>query len=202
MSDNIFALAAATTILILIPGPNAALIVATSLSNGLRLCLVTVLGTTIGIALQLVAVTGGLAAVIEMAASALSWIKWMGVAYLVYLGVRTWFQAPDNLAQIKSQSGAHVFWRGVLLATVNPKTLLFNAAFLPQFLTSAENVGYQLYLITGVFLLVILVGDSLWALFAAAARDWLIRVGRIRNRITSGFLLGAGLALALSRREV
>jgi threonine/homoserine/homoserine lactone efflux protein len=201
MLDNIFALVAATTILILIPGPNAALIVATSLSNGLRLGLVTVLGTTIGIALQLVAVIGGLAAVIEMAASALSWIKWMGVAYLVYLGVRSWFQTPDDLSQIKSQSGAHVFWRGVLLATVNPKTLLFNAAFLPQFLTSVENVGFQLCLITGVFLLVILVGDSLWALFAASARDWLIRVGKIRNRMTSGFLFGAGLALALSRRN-
>jgi threonine/homoserine/homoserine lactone efflux protein len=202
MLDNIFALVAATTILILIPGPNAALIVATSLSNGLRLGLVTVLGTTIGIALQLVAVIGGLAAVIEMAASALSWIKWMGVAYLVYLGARSWIQTPDDLSQIKSQSGAHVFWRGVLLATVNPKTLLFNAAFLPQFLTSVENVGFQLCLITGVFLLVILVGDSLWALFAASTRDWLIRVGKIRNRMTSGFLFGAGLALALSRRNV
>jgi threonine/homoserine/homoserine lactone efflux protein len=202
MLDNIFALVAATTILILIPGPNAALIVATSLSNGLRLGLVTVLGTTIGIALQLVAVIGGLAAVIEVAASALSWIKWIGVAYLVYLGVRSWFQTPDDLSQIKSQSGAHVFWRGVLLATVNPKTLLFNAAFLPQFLTSVENVGFQLCLITGVFLLVILVGDSLWALFAASTRDWLIRVGKIRNRMTSGFLFGAGLALALSRRNV
>jgi len=202
MLDNIIALVAATTILILIPGPNAALIVATSLGNGLRLGMITVLGTTIGIALQLVAVVGGLAAVIEMAASALLWIKWIGAAYLVYLGVRTWFQSPDDLSQIKSQSGAHVFWRGVLLATVNPKTLLFNAAFLPQFLNSAENVGYQLFLITGVFLLVIFIGDSMWALFSASARDWLNRVGKIRNRITSGFLLGAGLALAFSRRDV
>jgi threonine/homoserine/homoserine lactone efflux protein len=116
--------------------------------------------------------------------------------------VRTWFESPADLGKVQAPGESRAFWRGVLLAVVNPKTLLFNAAFLPQFLSGAGNAGYELFLITGVFLSVIFVGDSLWALFATSARAWLACLGTWRNRITSIFLVGAGAALALSRRNV
>jgi threonine/homoserine/homoserine lactone efflux protein len=96
MTDNVLALIAATAALVVLPGPNAALIVANSLSHGLRFGLVTVVGTTFGIALQLALVIAGMAAVIELAGSALVWIKWLGVLYLLYLGFTTWREGPRD----------------------------------------------------------------------------------------------------------
>ena len=98
------ALVAATVVLILIPGPNVALIVANSLKHGLRLGLVTAAGTTMGIAIQLLMVVAGMAALIDVAASALIWIKWIGVVYLLYLGIRTWNEPADDLRRAGRES--------------------------------------------------------------------------------------------------
>ena len=199
---SLLALITATVILILIPGPNVALIVANSLRHGLRAGLVTAAGTTVGLAVQLALVVAGMAAVIEVAASALLWIKWLGVAYLIYLGIRTWREPAEDLGQIGPQSMAGAFWRGLGFAVINPKTLLFNAAFLPQFIDESASAGPQLLVLASVFLTVIIIGDALWALFAASARPWLSGFGQLRNRITGGFLCGAGIGLALTRRAV
>lgn len=199
--DNIIALVAATIVLILIPGPNVALIVANSLRHGMRIGIITSLGTTMGVALQLIIVVLGLAVLIELVADALSWIKWIGVAYLLIIGLRAWNKPSPDLSDIKAQSETRAFWHGVILAVINPKTLLFNAAFLPQFVGDTPNASGQLLLLAGVFMAVIIIGDALWAVFAAAARRWLARVGHLHNRISGGFLISAGLGLALSRRS-
>ena len=157
--ENISALIAATIVLILIPGPNVALIVANSLHHGMRIGVITSLGTTVGIALQLLIVVLGMAALIEVVADALTWIKWIGVAYLLYIGVRTWREPASDLSDIKAQSQTHAFWRGVFFAVINPKTLLFNAAFLPQFVGNTSDAGSQLLLLAGVFMIVIVIGD-------------------------------------------
>lgn len=199
--ENIAALVIATFVLVLIPGPNAALTVANTLQYGLRAGAVTVLGTTVGIALQLVLVTAGLAALIETAASALMWIKWLGVAYLLYLAIVTWRQPTADLSGVEAQKNRQLFRRGVLLAVVNPKVLLFNAAFLPQFLSGQGSAAAQLLVVASVFLTVILLGDLLWALFASTARRALERYGHLRNRMTAVFLIGASLGLALTKRN-
>lgn len=201
MYENLAALVAATVVLILIPGPNVALIVANSLSHGFKAGVITALGTTVGIALQLLLVIGGMAVIIEAASSALNWIKWLGVLYLVYIGAKTFFAETPDLGEVQAQSETATFWRGVFLAVINPKTLLFNAAFLPQFVAAGSDAGGQLVLVSSVFLIVVMTGDALWAFFASTARGWLGRVGNMRNRITGGFLLAAGAALALSRRS-
>lgn len=200
--ENIIALIAATIVLILIPGPNVALIVANSLRHGMRIGIVTSLGTTVGIALQLLIVVLGLAALIGVVADALTWIKWIGVIYLVYVGIRNWNEPAADLSDIKALSDTRAFWRGVILAVINPKTLLFNAAFLPQFVGDTSNASGELLLLAGVFMTVIVTGDALWAVFAATARGWLGRFGRFHNKISGGFLLGAGLGLALSRKNI
>jgi threonine/homoserine/homoserine lactone efflux protein len=200
--ENIVALVAATIVLVLIPGPNVALIVANSLRHGLKLGLITALGTTVGIAVQLFIVMVGFAALVERVAGALTLIKWFGVAYLVFVGIRAWGEPASDLSGIKPQSSGNVFWHGVLLAIINPKTLLFNAAFLPQFVGNTSNPGGQLLLLSGIFLAVIIMGDALWAVFAASARRGLSRYGHLRNRVTGGFLVAAGFGLALSRRNV
>ena len=200
--ENLIALVLATTVLILIPGPNVALIVANSLKHGFRHGLLTAAGTTAGIAFQLLLVVVGMAALIEATSTALVWIRWLGVIYLVYLGIRTWNEPAADLGQITAQSRAGTFWRATFIAVINPKTLLFNAAFLPQFVSGTAGAAGELAIVTAVFLTVIVVGDVLWAVFAAAARKWFGRWAGLRNRITGGFLVGAGLGLALSRRPL
>ena len=196
--DNLIALAAATLVLVMIPGPNVALIVANSIRYGIRMGSVTVFGTTVGVALQLAIVLLGMAAIIELAAGALTWIRWAGVAYLIWLGVSTWRERAEDLSKITAAPA--VFWRACIVAAVNPKTLLFNAAFLPQFVPSGGNATMQLAVVSGVFLTVLLLGDMLWALSAGTARQLLEKHAAARNKITGGFLVAAAIGLALSRR--
>lgn len=196
--SNLLPLVAATAILVMIPGPNVALIVANSLKYGFRMGVHTVLGTTIGVGLQLALVVFGLAAVVEVAAEALLWIKWAGVAYLVYLGMRTFRQPADDLGEIEAAPA--MFGRGCVLALLNPKTLLFNAAFIPQFVGAADAAAPQLALVAAVFLAVLFVGDVLWAAFASSAGRVLTRYATMRNRLTGAFLTTAAVGLALSDR--
>ncbi len=200
--ENIIALIAATIVLILIPGPNAALIVANSLRHGMRIGVFTSLGTTLGIAIQLAVVIAGMAALIELVASALTWIKWIGVAYLLWIGVRTWNEPSPDLSDLNALSQTRAFWRGVMIAVINPKTLLFNAAFLPQFVGNTPDASSELWVVTAVFMTVITIGDPVWAVFADAARRWLNRIGHLHNRISGAFFVSAGVGLALSRRSL
>ncbi len=195
--SSLAALIAATSVLVMIPGPNVALIVANSLRYGLRMGVVTVVGTTVGVGLQLLLVVFGLAALVEIAAEALTWIKWAGVIYLVYLGIRTWREPAGNLAAIEATPV--MFWRGCVVALLNPKTLLFNAAFIPQFVGGSPTM-MELGIVALVFLSVLFVGDVLWAAFANTARRYIGRFGQLRNRVTGAFLAAAGIGLALSRR--
>ena len=197
MVETLTALVLATAILVAIPGPNVALIVANSLRYGLGSGIATVLGTTLGIAMQLGLVAIGMLAIVEAAASALSWLKWAGVAYLVYLGIRTWREPPPDLREVAPHRT--MLWRGALVAALNPKTLLFNAAFLPQFV-SVDAAPGEIALVVVVYLAVLLAGDSLWAAFASSARPLLERYAGMTRRITGGFLVIAGIGLALARK--
>jgi len=194
---SIFALIFATSILVMIPGPNVALIVANSLQFGFRSGVVTVLGTTAGVSMQLALVILGMTALLQVAADALTWIRWLGVVYLVWLGIRTWRQPAADLGSVGAAPA--MFWRGCGLAMLNPKTLLFNAAFIPQFVTNAS--ASELAVASAVYLSVLFIGDVLWALFADAARGLLRDSARWRNRVSGAFLAAAGVGLALARRS-
>ncbi len=87
-----------------------------------------------------------------------------------------------------------------MLAVVNPKTLLFNAAFLPQFADKAADPARQMVLLGLTFLIILSAGDSVWAIAAGTARPYFRKYGRLRNRITGGFLTASGVGLALARR--
>jgi len=197
--ENHLTLIVATMVLVSIPGPNVALIVANSLRDGLRSGFVTVFGTTLGVAIQLALVVLGMAAAIEVAADLMQWIRWAGVVYLVWLGVQTWRSPVVDLDAIQARPA--VFWRACIVAAVNPKTLLFNAAFLPQFVGVGATT-MQLTIVAAIFLIVLLLGDLLWVLFAHSARPLLHKATGLRNRVTGAFLVVAGIGLALSRRTL
>lgn len=194
------ALAGATFILVAIPGPNVALIIANTIARGFRYGAMTVFGTTIGVALQLAVVVLGLAALLELAGLAFIWLKWAGVAYLLYLGVVSWRRGVEDLQETSASRKPlrSLFWQGLLLATINPKTLFFNAAFLPQ-LVGANASATSLLIAAAIYLAVIFLGDLIWAGTAQSARPLILRLGRLRHRLTGCLFFGSGIGLALAR---
>jgi homoserine/homoserine lactone efflux protein len=201
--DLLLGFALATAILILIPGPNVSLIVANSIAYGTRYGLLTVAGTSSAIVLQLALTALGLTATLTVLADWFEWIRWMGVAYLLYLGIRQWIAAPVDLTRTPPQprSFRAIALRGFLISLTNPKTLLFYGAFFPQFLTADAPVGTQVATLSLTFLVVAAGLDSAWALLAGRLRGVLAIRGRFRNRLSGGLLIGAGIGLALAHRE-
>ena len=194
------ALVGATVLLVAIPGPNVALIIANTLTNGLRFGVVTVVGTTLGVALQLLLVVLGLALILETASSVFAWLRWAGVAYLLYLGILAWRQGVEEMRDTSATQKPLrvVFWQGVLLAMINPKTLLFNAAFLPQFVKT-DSGSTALLLAAILYLCVIMIGDLVWVVSAQSAKPVIAKLGRLRHRLTGCLFFGSGVGLALAR---
>jgi threonine/homoserine/homoserine lactone efflux protein len=202
--DLYLAFLLATTVLILIPGPNVTLLVANSLAHGPRRALITLAGTSSAIALQLLVVALGMSSLIQVLAQWFEWLRWAGVAYLIYLGIQQWRAAPlalHDLESVTARSG-RLFWQGVLVSATNPKTLLFYAAFFPQFIDPASPPGPQLALLCITFLMIATMLDGTYAILAGQLRPWLgtRRHARLRNRLTGSFLIAAALGLALARR--
>ncbi|MCX7383473.1 MAG: LysE family translocator [Alphaproteobacteria bacterium] len=191
----------ATSVLILIPGPNVALIVANAVSFGTSYGLLTVAGTSAAMVIQLVLVVLGMTALMGAAAQWFEWIRWLGVAYLLWIGVRQWMAAPVDLTLVQPDRKPvrEIFLRGALVSMTNPKTLVFYGAFFPQFITADAAIGPQLALLCGTFLAIAILLDGAWAIAAGRARGFLARRGRLRNRLAGGLLMGAGVGLALAR---
>ena len=126
----------------------------------------------------------------------------MGVAYLVWLGIAAWRAPPVDLTQVQPQarSARAIYLRGLLVCLTNPKTLLFCGAFLPQFVTPGPDATRQLVLLAVTFFVVSTVLDSVWAMLAGRLRALLVARARLRNRVTGGLMIGAGVGLALARR--
>ena len=207
MNVNLFvAFVAATVVLIVIPGPTVLLITSTSLRRGTRAGLIAVAGSSCAVAVQLTVVVGGVASVLAIIGSSFEWIRWAGVGYLVYLGLRTWFdQGQAQISEPQSSPAAarmHDFLRGFLVTLTNPKTLLFLGAFLPQFVDPATPELPQLAVLAASFLAIAATLDSIWAVLGAnlgrmlAARS----AARFINLLSGSILIAAGAALAFVRR--
>ena len=192
----------ASVVLIVIPGPNVALIVANSVAHGARFGLLTVAGTSSAVVVQLALTVLGASAALDFLAAGFDWLRWLGVAYLIWLGVAAWRAPPVDLTQVRPQARSvrTIYLRGLLVCLTNPKTLLFCGAFLPQFVTPGPDATRQLVLLAVTFFVVSTVLDSLWAVLAGRLRAVLAARARLRNRLTGGLMIGAGLGLALARR--
>lgn len=197
-----FAFVMASLALVLMPGPNVAVIVTNAVTYGPRYGLLTVAGTSSALVPQLTVVTLGLSAVLALMAEWFELLRWLGVAYLVYLGIGAWRAPMPELGTTPAQpkSRQAIFWRGVLVSLTNPKTLLFFGAFLPQFVDPKGDAVSQLALLSGTYFVIAVIIDTGWALLAGRARGLFMRVGRWTNCITGGVLIGAGLGLALARK--
>jgi len=186
-----------------IPGPNVALIVANAVAYGSRYGLATVAGTSTAIFLQLALTALGLAELLGTLGHWFEVLRWAGVAYLVYLGLAAWRAPAVDLAHTRPapKSPRTIFTRALLVSLSNPKTLLFYGAFFPQFLDAGRSLLPQVMLLSATFLALAILVDGGWALLAGRARFLLAAHGRWRNRVAGALLLGAGLGLALVRRN-
>jgi len=203
------AFVAATVLLIVFPGPNVALIVASGLQGHRRTALMTVAGVNLGLAGQLALAVFGMSSLMLVLADWFEWLRWAGVVYLVWLGVQQWRQRPATPSAAATgataappASSRAAFARGFAVSMLNPKTLLFHAAFLPQFVDPAAAPLAQLALLGVTFLVIAALLDGAYAVAASRAARAMAQAGWLRwaNRLTGGLLIGAGIGLALARR--
>ena len=193
----------ATAIMIALPGPSVLLTVAHSISFGWKHALSTVGGATMGIAVQLIVAAIGLTSLLNVVAEAFEWLRWAGAAYLVYLGIKQWRSANEPLeVDTSSVSKTNLFVQGLVITIPNPKSLIFIAAFLPQFIDAARPLGLQFSLIVPTFLAITFSVTSVWALIAGNVREFLQSRRAFQSviRTAGGMMVIAGVGLALSRR--
>ena len=197
------AFTAAVAVLMLIPGPNVALIIANSVSYGARYGLLTVAGTSSAMVVQLGLTAAGMTELLDSLGTWFEWLRWLGVVYLVHLGIAQWRAPAVDLTRTRPEprSASVIFLRALLVSLTNPKTLLFYGALFPQFIRSDRAIGTQVAVLSVTFLAVAVLVDGGWAVLAGRVRGVLGSHGRLRNRLSGGFLVGAGAALALARSK-
>lgn len=193
---------AITVVLLLAPGPIVTLVISTAATRGVRAGLVTVAGTSTGNAVLIAAIALGLDWVLAHAVYLFEALRWLGAAYLVWLGVQGWRGAGRPAGPVR---GNHVhFRRGVLVALSNPKTIAFFTAFLPQFVDPSLPAAPQLAVMCVVTVLLAAVSDSCWAVASGLGRSWFMapRRAKLLGRVSGLTLIGGGLWLSLARRPV
>ena len=164
----------ASLALLLVPGPAVLYITARSANQGRVAGLVSVLAIETANFLQAVAATLGLSAILLSSALAFDVVKYLGAAYLIYLGVRKLLIAEEGTknGEIEKESLRRIYWQGFAINLLNPKTALFFFAFLPQFVDPARgNVTIQTLFLGAVFVGMAVITDSLYALLASSLAD-------------------------------
>jgi threonine/homoserine/homoserine lactone efflux protein len=203
----LFAVAAIT--LLVIPGPSVLYIVTRSVDQGRAAGLASVGGIHVGTLVHVAAAAFGLSALLVSSATAYNAVRWVGAAYLVWLGVRRLLAREEDAAAIagggpdaRRQGLRRVFAQGVVVNVLNPKTALFFFAFLPQFVdTTRGSVPFQVVVFGVAFVLLGLVSDGTYAVAASAGARWLRRrpgVARTSRLVSGGVLISLGVTTALA----
>jgi len=201
------AFAAASAIMLAIPGPTILLVVSYALGHGRKTALATVSGVALGDFTAMTASLFGLGALLAASATLFTVLKWIGGAYLIWLGIKLW-RAPiipgpvadnDNLPEERSLK---IFLHAYVVTALNPKSLVFFVAFVPQFLNQSAPFFEQMLIMELTFLVLATLNASVYALLAHSARG-LIRkasVQRAVNRTGGTLLIAAGAVTAGYRR--
>jgi threonine/homoserine/homoserine lactone efflux protein len=197
----------AALLLLLTPGPAVLYIVARSIDQGRQAGLVSMLGVHVGTLVHVAAAAAGLSAVLAASATAFTVVKYLGAAYLVYLGLRRLLARGPGAGNgpVRVPRLSRAFVDGVVVNVLNPKTALFFLAFLPQFVDVGRGqVGLQILALGGIFVALGLLTDGGYALTAGTAGQWLRGHPRFlaSERWVSGSMyIGLGLAAALTSSQ-
>jgi threonine/homoserine/homoserine lactone efflux protein len=209
--SSLVAFAAVSFAIIIIPGPSVMFVVGRALSLGRRAALVTVAGNALGFYVQVVLVAIGLGVVVESSVAVFTAIKLLGAAYLVWLGAQAIIHRRANAELSTAVEGTGVisthrslFVDGFVVGVANPKTIVFFAAILPQFVQAGgAPAGVQMLALGVIFAVIALASDSVWGLAAGTARTWFVRSPRRLETVgaVGGIaIVGLGVRLALTSR--
>lgn len=182
------------------PGPNGLLALTHGALHGRRLALFTIFGGSLGFVMVIALSMFGIGALLESSLVWLTVLKWLGGAYLVWLGIQVWRSPPLDLESGSAQRDASawsLFQQGALSAATNPKGLLFFTAFLPHFIDPAQSLLPQFMVLAGTFVATEVVTEYLLASAAHRVRPWLERAGSRFNRVCGGVFVAIGAALPL-----
>jgi len=190
-----------TVLLFLTPGPIVTLILTTGARSGTRAALATVAGATTGNAVMLACIAFGLSWILKSSADIFNVLRWVGAAYLIWLGVQAWRHAGAPAEAIPPGGHVHAS-RGFIVAITNPKSIAFFTAFLPQFVDATLPAGHQLLVMCVTSLIIGGVLDCGWGVAAGFGRAWFLkpRHNRLLGRISGAVLIGGGVWLSLTRQ--
>ncbi len=208
--DLYLAYVVATVIVVAVPGPTIMLILSYALRVGRRSSAAMVLGVGLGDLVAITASLAGVGALLATSATAFSVLKWIGAGYLIWLGIRTWRAQPAGLpgdattarGPAASPSRRAMTLHAFTVTALNPKSIAFFVAFLPQFVEPAAPLTGQLILLGATFLVLGLLNAAVYAVLAGALCAMIRRPGTVRwiNRLGGGVLIGAGLMTAALKR--
>ena len=182
------------------PGPNGLLALTHGALHGWRKALYTVLGGAVGFISIIALSMFGIGALLQTSLVWLTVMKWVGGAYLVWLGIQVWRSPPIGIeirASAEHRAGWSMFRQGTLSALTNPKGILFFAAFLPQFIDPARSLLVQFAIMAGTFAAIEIATEVFIAGMAHRISPWLRRVGRRFNQACGGVFVAIGVALPL-----
>ncbi len=194
----------AALVLLAIPGPAVLYVTSRSIGQGRKAGFISALGIGLGTLLHAAAAAAGLSALLMSSAMAFSVVKYLGAAYLIYLGIQK-LRREESLEPTQEAPRtklSRVFGQGIIVNILNPKTALFFFAFLPQFVDASRgNVALQILFLGTLFAGMGIMSDSLWALFAGTVAQRLTRTSRwnrTQRYVSGGMLISLGVATALA----
>jgi len=201
-ASTLLLFAGASLAMLVVPGPSVVYIVTRSLEQGRVAGLVSMLGVQAGATVHVAAAALGVSAILASSATAFTIVKWLGAAYLVYLGVQRLRRGELlRVGPVEPHTHVRLFGQGVVVNVLNPKTAMFFLAFLPQFVDPDRGaVAAQVGLLGLCFVTLAVLSDGAYAVLAGVVGDRLRRNSAVRrglHRLSGGVFIGLGASAAL-----
>ena len=207
-SSQLVAFVIASILFIQVPGPSLLFTIGRALTVGRREALLSVVGNAIGLATQVLGVTLGLGAVVAASATAFTILKLAGATYVVYLGVQAIRHRRDARQAMAAGNpvtrGRGPVRTGFVVGVTNPKTIVFFAAFLPQFVNPHATAAPQMLALGVLFSAMAIASDSVWVAAASRARDWFARRPQRLDHLGAAggvMMIGLGATLATASAD-
>jgi len=184
------------------PGPSHILMLSNSLGNGFKKSTATAIGDLSANFLQMLAASIGLASVLQSSQEYFIVIKWAGVIYLAYLGIKLFLSKTSSIGTTSPRSVSSLYWQGFITSAANPKAVIFFAALFPQFISATEPLAFQFLVLSITYLTI----DGLFLCFYGKFAEFFAKksqshIGKYFNKISGTLFVSAAILLGLKDIE-